>query len=232
MALDVGGIPMIQTGSSNGDGMFGGGGAGILGIILIIALLGGGFGGLGNRGTEAAAVDNTVWQSQQLAQIDGSVRAVGQGICSSTYDLNNSIKDGNYSTAMAIQESKYQIGNGICNSTFGITTAINGLGTQMQNCCCSIERGIDGVNFNAERNTNAIVQSANANTQRILDYLNCKELADKNQQIFEMSQKAQTFEIVAAMKPREAMPAYLQPSPYEAYRVNPVCGGGCNGAFV
>lgn len=211
MALtDVGGTPVIQTGGCGYDGM--GFGNGWLGIILIIALLGGGgfgWGGYGRGGAGVAAVDSSIYASQQFNQLDNGIRGIQNGICSSVYDLNNSIKDGFYSTAMGIQSVNTNLGNALCTTTYELAGKINDVSNQMQNCCCQIQ------------------QNATANTQRILDYLSAKELADKNQQIFDMSQRAQTAEIIAAMKPVAPIPAYLQPNPYSSYS-----GCGCNGCYT
>ena len=143
MALtDVGGTPVIQTGyGCNGDGMFGNS---WLGIILIIALLGGGFGGFGwgrNNGAGVAAVDSAIFASQQFNQLDNGIRALGNGICSSTYDLNNSIKDGFYSTAMGIQGINTNLGNALCTTTYELANKINGVSTQLQQCCCDLKQG-------------------------------------------------------------------------------------------
>lgn len=215
---EIGGtLPVVQTSGGYGDAF---GGSWVWAFLLFALLGNGGFNGYGRNGV--AAVDSAVYASQQFNQLDNGIRALGNGICSSTYDLNNSIKDGFYSTAMGIQGVNTNLGNALCTTTYELAGKINDVGTQMQSCCCQIERGLDGVNFNGERNTNAIIQNATANTQRILDYLSAKELADKNQQIFDMSQKAQTAEIIAAMKPVAPIPAYLQPNPYATY---PNCGG-------
>lgn len=240
---EVGGaVPVVQTtggGYSTGDCFGLGGQGGWLGIILIIALLGGGFWG-NNRGYGAEAglsrelLASELASSQSFQDVQSQIRGLTNGISDATFALNNSIKDGFYATQSAIQGVNTNLGNAICASTYELTNRINGVGTQMQQCCCNIERGIDGVNFNSERNANAIMANATANTQRILDYLNCKELADKNQQIFEMSQRAQTAEIISSMKPVAPVPAYLQPSPYEAYRVGSsgYVYGACGNQFA
>ena len=217
---EVGGtVPVVQTSGGYGEGF---GGSWVWAFLLFALLGNGGFGGYGRNGI--AAVDSAVFASQQFNQLDNGIRALGNGICSSTYDLNNSIKDGFYSNAMGIQGVNTNLGNALCTTTYELAGKINDVGTQMQSCCCQIERGIDGVTLNAEGNASAIIQNATANTQRILDYLSAKELADKNQQIFDMSQKAQTAEIIAAMKPVAPIPAYLQPNPYATY---PNCNGYC-----
>lgn len=226
MALtDVGSTPVIQTGT--GDNGWGNGSW--VWAFLIFALLGGGGFGYGNRGV--AGMDSAVFGAQQFGQLDNGIRAIQNGICDSTFALNNSIKDGFYATQTAVQGVNTNLGNALCSTTYELANKINAVGTQLQNCCCDIQRGIDGINFNSERNANAIIQNATANTQRILDYLNCKELADKNQTIFEMSQRAQTNEIIASMKPVAPVPAYLQPSPYASYQYN-TCGCSNNVAFV
>ncbi|MBR5304937.1 MAG: hypothetical protein IKU37_08955 [Candidatus Gastranaerophilales bacterium] len=227
MALtDVGATPVVQTSSGYGDGF----GGSWVWAFLIFALLGNGSYGFGNRGF--VGMDNAVFGAQQFGQLDNGIRAVQNGIADATFALNNSVKDGFYATQTAIQGVNTNLGNALCSTTYELASKINGVGTQMQACCCDIQRAIDGVNFNSERNTSAIIQNATANTQRILDYLNCKELADKNQTIFEMSQKAQTAEIIASMKPVAPVPAYIQPSPYEAYRVSNYSGCCSNNGYA
>lgn len=216
MLTDVGATPVIQSGGyDNGFG----GGMGIWAILLLALLGGNGFGGYG-RNAGGAQIDNSIWESQSFGRLENgqsaiqnAISQVGQGVCSSTYALNDSIKDGNYSTAMAIQDSKYQLGNGLCSTTYELSTAI-------RDCCCNTQRGIDSVNFNNERNTNAIVQAGNANTQRILDFLNCAEMKEAQTKIFEQGQALSEARIIAAMKPVAPVPAYIQPNPYDSYRYN------------
>ena len=235
MALtDVGGTPVIQTGYGNGCDGFGGGNW--VWAFLLFALLGGG-GFWGRRdhdhtGAGVAAIDSAIYGSQQFNQLDNGIRALGNGICSSTYDLNNSIKDGFYSTTRAVDGVNTNLGNALCTTTYELANRINGVGTQLQQCCCDLKQGQMETNFLNERNTNAVIQNATANTQRILDYLSSKELADKNQQIFDMSQRAQTAEIIAAMKPVAPIPAYLQPNPYATYNYSNCGCNSCNTAFI
>lgn len=227
---DIGGTPMIQTGTGYGEGF----GSNWVWAFILLALLGGG-GLWGNRGYgmgEAALsrelLSSELSNSQAMQDIQAQIRGITYGISDATFALNNSIKDGFYATQSAIGAVNTNLGNAICSSTYELANRVNGVGTQLQNCCCQIERGQLETNYLNERNTNAIIQNASSNTQRILDYLNCKELADKNQQIFDMSQKAQTAEIIAAMKPVAPVPAYIQPSPYAAYGYQ----AGCNGFGV
>lgn len=152
----------------DGDGMWGGGG--MIALLLIFALFSGGV-GFGGRG--AAGVDNTVNAAAQFTQLDSGIRAVQNGLCSLGYDLNNSIKDTAYANAMATKDGFYQLGNGMSNLFFGVNSAIANLGTQMQVCCCETQRGIDSVNYNGAKNTCDIITAITANTQRIIDVMNC-----------------------------------------------------------
>ncbi len=220
---DVGGIPVVQTGGYN-DGF--GGGMGIWAFMIFAIIFGrggwGGFGGGCAEGAGVANVDNTIWQSQNFQRLENGHNAIqsqlsgiGQGICSATFDLNNSIKDGFYANAMAAQEAKFQLGNGLCSTTFELSRAIS-------DCCCTTNRNIDSVNFNMERNTTALIQAGNANTQRVLDFLICDKLEDKNAKIAEQAQLLSEQRIIAAMKPRAPEPAYIVESPY-AFRQHNGC---------
>lgn len=213
--VDIGGTPVIQTGGYGYDGM----GGNWIWAFLLFALLGrGGFGGVGtDAGLVTSAVEKSVFNAQQFGQLDNGIRAIQNGLCDSTFALNNSIKDGFYSNAAAVQNVNSVLGNAICTQTYELTNQIRNISDRISDCCCTTQRAIDGVNFNIERNSNAIIQSNERNTDRILDWLRTKELSDKNQTIFEMSQKAQTAEIIAAQKPVAPVPAYLQPNPYASY---------------
>lgn len=133
LSENVGGIPQtVVTSGGYGDGGMGFGGG--WGFILGLLFGRGGFGfggGYGYGGGAVANVDNTIWTAQNFGRLENGQTAIqaqlngiGQGICDATFALNNSIKDGTYSNAMAIQDSKYSLGNGICNSTYAITNAI------------------------------------------------------------------------------------------------------------
>ena len=60
----------------------------------------------------------------------------------------------------------------LCNGFNGVQTQISNLGYQIQQCCCAIERGIDGVNYNMATNTSALQNTMNNNTRDIIDNQN------------------------------------------------------------
>ena len=213
--VEIAGTPIINTGGYgygyNGmDGINAGGGNWIW-AFLLFALLGRGFNYGDNGGT------NPVYAAQQFSQLDNGIRSIQNGLCDTTFELSNNVKDSMYNTAMSINGINTNLGNAICSQTYELSNQIRNIGERLDSCCCTTQRAIDGVNFNNEKNANAIIQAGNTNTQRIIDWLSNKELSDKNQKIFEMSQKAQTAEIIAAQKPQAPIPAYLQPNPYASY---------------
>ena len=53
----------------------------------------------------------------------------------------------------------------------------------MQNCCCSILRDIDSVNYNGAINTAAINANTTAQVQKILDAIMGNRIADMQSQI-------------------------------------------------
>lgn len=157
--------PVMDMNRGYGDG-FGLGGSGLW-LFAILALMwgGNGFFGGNNGNTNAIQADvNRGFDNQNLqAQTRDILTAVTSGTAQTqatsnmnTANIINSIKDGN---SALIRE----FGN--------VETALTALGGNMQNCCCSIQRNIDQVNYNAALNTASINANTTAQTQKILDAL-------------------------------------------------------------
>ena len=95
------------AGNDNGMGAFGGDG-----LIWLVVLFLFGFGGFGNgfggnRGfgeAATAAAQNEILMGQQFDRTNTKLDAVAQGICDSTYALNNSIKDCCCTTQLAVKD--------------------------------------------------------------------------------------------------------------------------------
>lgn len=145
------------TGGNRNDGMFGGDWSAWIILFLLFGLFGNGngfgFGGGGFRG--------------------------GGGQPATTADL----------TAQGIVSKLDGLTNGLSDSTYAITGAINGLSHQVSDCCCATQRAIDGVNYNTAKgfcdlnnainiNTRDILESNNANTRAILDFLTNSRMED------------------------------------------------------
>ena len=174
--------------SGGGNGGWGNGGDGLLWIILILALaggwgngFGGGFGGGGGALTRAELYDGFAIQN-----IDSAVRGVQQGICDSTYALNNSLMGGFHG-----------VDNAICNLGYNVQSGFNTLGHQISDCCCTTQRAIDGVNYNMAKGfcdvgnvinmqTRDIIDNQNANYRGLMDFMVQEKLSTKDAKIAQL----------------------------------------------
>ena len=146
------------------------------------------------------------------------------------------------STIMSNQrENQLAMQAGFANVQQTLCQGFNGINQSISDCCCQTQRSIDAVNYNMERDTCNIIQAGKDNTQRIIDYLTCKEtqnLRDENLALkFQASQYAQNAYLVDQLRPT-ARPAYITCSPFDtAFGYgrgvfgygNNECGCGCNG---
>ena len=162
-----------------GDG-FGGGNSfvWIFGLLILLGLFNGngfGFGGNGNANSLSADMQRGFDNQNTMAQTRDILSAVTNGtaqtIAASTANATNAIeaiKDGN---ASLIRE----FGN--------VENALTALGGKQQECCCSILRAVDGVNYNSAINTAAINANTTEQTQKILDAIMGNRMADMQNQI-------------------------------------------------
>ena len=122
-----------------------------------------------------------------MQNIDSAVRGVQQGICDSTYALNNTLMSGFHG-----------VDNAICNLGYQTQSGFNTLGHQISDCCCTTQRAIDGVNFNMAKGfcdlgnvinmqTRDIIDNQNANYRGIMDFLVSEKLASKDARIVELT---------------------------------------------
>lgn len=241
-----------NEGSRNSGGGFMDGNGSWVWILVIFALLfgwGGNSGWSGNSGGGGAAIPYIsgiatradINEGFALNNITGGITAIQQGICDSTYALNNTITNGFHG-----------VDRGLCD-----------IGYAIKDCCCTTQRAIDGVNYNLVTQTNAlqntmntntrdIIDATNAGTRAVLDFLTQDKIATltaENQSLkFQASQTAQNAFITANQDAQTAelirrlgrdcpVPAYVVPNPNCCYG-NPVgvsyggynnggCGCGC-----
>jgi hypothetical protein len=218
------------TGGQNG-GMFGGNGdwgAWII-LFLLFGLFGrGGYGGFGafggGGGGDGAATRADINTGFALNGLQTGITAIQQGLCDTTYALNNSIKDCCCTTQRAIDGVNFNIAKGFCDLSNVVNTS-----------------------------TRDVLENQNTNTRAILDFLTQDKIATltaENQALkFQASQTAQNAFITANQEAQTATllrrlgadcptPAYLVNAPTPvSFPVNS-CGlvqfGGCgcnNGAY-
>lgn len=212
-----GDIPVMQSGGNSGAFW---GSEGLWAVIILAIIFGWGGNGLfgGNNSAGTTAIDASLARGFNQAEVLDRLDVIGAGV-------NN----GFATTNLAIS-----------NSTANINSAIQALGAQMAQCCCSIERNIDGVRYdmangfaNVNYNlasqfcdlknavtlyTRDIVQANRENTDRILQFLVESKITklteDLAQARGELSQQKQTTEIVNSLKTPTPIPAYVVQSPY------------------
>ena len=199
----------LLTGNNgrNNDGMFGGDfGAWIILFLLFGMFNGRGFGGFGggNGGYEPCATKADLTAQGIVQKLDG----ITYGISDTAFALNNTITNGFHG-----------VDNAICNLGYNVQSGFNTLGHQLADCCCQTSRAIDGVNYNMatqacdtrnviQNSTRDILESNNANTRAILDFLTQDKIATltaENQNLkLAASQSNQNAVLMAAMDANKA----------------------------
>lgn len=258
-------VQPAYSGGGNCGSMNGWGGDWIW-ILVVFALLfgwggngwGGGFGG--NGGGVLTRAD--LCQDMNFGQLENGVRGISQGICDSTFALNNSITSGFAGVNNAICDLGYTLNTNIMQGNFGLQNAINSAAVanmqgqnaiqgQISDCCCATQRAIDGVNYNMATNTCAItnqmnnntrdiIESNNAGTRAILDYLCQEKISDlqaENQNLklaasqaeqnnfISATQMAQTAELIRRLGADCPQPAYVVQPPQPVTFPTNCCGG-------
>lgn len=228
------GIPVTMnvepsgSGNNNGNNGWGGDGAWLIWIVLIFAMFGwgsngwgGGFGG--NGGASGVLTRADLCSDMNFSQLENGVRGISQGICDSTFAINNAITSGFAGVNNAVCDLGYTLNTNIMQGNFGLQNAINSaavanmqgqnaIQTQISDCCCATQRAIDGVNYNMDTNTCAItnqmnnntrdiIDSQNAGTRAILDYLCQEKISDlqaENQSLKLAASQADQNNFIAA----------------------------------
>ena len=152
-AADVAAVTHPNYGYGCNDGFgFGGGG---LWLFAILALMWGGGGVFGRNGADGrvATVEDLANQSN-FTRLENQVLANGQ----------------------AIQATATNLYNGICNLGYEMASKFGDTDKQIAECCCGINRNIDGVRYENAINTASINANTTAGIQRILDKL-CEDRA-------------------------------------------------------
>jgi hypothetical protein len=225
MAITDGGPTMTMPVAPTG--MMGGGFGGENGwwvILFIILLFGWGRNGYGNN--NGSAMDGYVLTSD-FATVERKLDAVNNGICDSTFALNNAI-NGGFATAELSR----------ANQQAALMQQLNAMQMQSQECCCENRAAIAQVRYDMAtqacdtRNTvqtaaRDIVENANANSRAILDFLTQSKLQDlqsANQELrLQASQAAQNNYLISQLRPTP-IPSYPSCNPWASGSYTGCCG--------
>lgn len=216
-----------DNGRSNSGG-FGGDWSSWIILFLIFGLFGGyggfgGFGGFGGgygfgggAGFQGMATRADINEGFALNNLNSGIQAIQQGICDSTYALNNSIMQGFHGVDNAVCTLGYQVQQGFNQSNMGVMQAQNALQAQLADCCCGTQRAIDGINYNLSASTAAlqntlcgstrdIIESQNNGTRAILDALTAQRIEAKDQRIAEQAQTIAQLQLAASQSNQNAV---------------------------
>lgn len=195
----------IGRDTTNNNGAFGfGNGDGAWWIILLLLA---GWGNNGFGGNNGA--NNLAYELGKVA----TTNDVASGFNNSAVLSNlNDLRLGQ----AGLQQTLCQGFNGVNTS---ILTSTNNISSQIANCCCETQRGIDNLRFDMSKGFCDTIRAGQDNTQRILDYLTTNEIAklreDKASLTAQLSQNAQTRTLIDTLRPTP-QPAYITCSPYES----------------
>ena len=237
----------VLSGNANGaNNGWGDNGAWWIILFLIFGWGRNGFGGNG-FGSNGGVADNYVLATD-FATIERKLDGVNNGICDSTFALNNTMTNGFAGVQQTLCQGFSGINQNIVTNGYETRLGTQSLASQLANCCCDIrqqisdcccqtQRGIDGVNYNMAINTNGIqqtlcnntrdiIENQNANYRALHDEIVANRLEDKNAQITAQQNEINTLRLKAS---QEAQNNYLinqlKPCPIPAYiTCNPYSG--------
>ena len=229
---------VISTNGSN-DGMWGSDG---IWAILLLALLGnngfgfggrGGYGGGYGAGNEfvgyelgKVATTNDIASGFNNSAVLGSLNDIKLGQA----QMQNWINQGFVGVDRTALQGFNSIENAICTLGYNMQSGFNGISNQLAQCCCDTRAAISDLKYANERQTCDLIVNQNANTQKIIDYMQNEKIASLQAENVALkgriSNDQQSAYIIDRLSPCPR-PAYVVPNPNCCYSA---CSG--NGTSV
>lgn len=231
MSLTDGGIQPtmpVVPGGGGGFGGFGDGNGWWIILFFLVLIVGWGGNGWGNNG--GGVTDGYVLTSD-FANIERKLDGINNGICDSTFALNNSINGVNLNMNNGFMTAELSR----ANQQAALMQQLNAMQMQAASCCCETREAIQGVNYNLatqacdtrnqiQNSTRNIIDANTQNSKAILDFLvnsKMQDLQTENQSLkLAASQAAQNNYLVSQLRP-SPIPAYQVQNPYCCYQA---CG--------
>lgn len=253
---DTGTTMLVQPANGcyggNGGGfgdMFGNGAWWI--IILFLFCFNGWGNGWGNgNGGMNGGVGSEIQRGFDHSSVVQKLDGITQGICDSTYALNNTMTNGFHGVDSALCNLGNNMQQGFNQTNIALMQGQNALAAQLAQCCCDNREAISAVRYDmatqdcATRNliqnvARDITDNANQNSRAILDFLTQDKIATltaENQSLkfaasqsaqnafITANQEAQTAELIRRLGADCPQPAYVvQPPQPVTFPVNS-CG--------
>lgn len=233
------------------DGFGEGNGAWWIVLFLIFALggwgrgFGNGFGG--GFGNSSGGVADGYVLASDFAQVDRKLDTLSNGICDSTFALNNTMTNGFANVQNTLCQGFSGVNQAITTNGYETRLGVQNLTSQLANCCCDLrqqisdtscatQRGLDGINYNMAMNTNSIqqtlsnntrdiIESNNANYRALHDEIVANRIEDKNAQIQAQQNEINSLRLAASQERQNSyLIDQLKPCPSPSYIVpNPNC---------
>jgi hypothetical protein len=190
------------SGARNNDGMFGGDWGAWIILFLLFGMFNGGYGGFGGGfssggGFQGYATRADINEGFALNNLQSGITSIQQGICDSTYALTNAINNGFHGVDKGFFDISAQLAQCCCDNR----AAIADVKYQMATDTCGLQNTI-------QNTTRDILESNNANTRAILDFLTNDKIATltaENQNLkLAASQSNQNAVLMAAMDANKA----------------------------
>ena len=219
-------VPYV-SGNNNNGGMWGQDG---IWAILLLALLGNGrgfgFGGGNAGGTYSEALGYELGKVATTNDVASGFN--NSAVLSSLNDIKlgqsqmqNFINQGFAGLNTTFIQGTNSINNAICTLGYQAQTGFNALGNQLASCCCDIKGVLLENRYLNEKQTCDLITNANANTQRIIDFMQTEKInaltAENVALKGQISNSRQTADIVSALSPCPR-PAYIVPNPNCCYQ--------------
>lgn len=181
---------------------FGGGDGGLFAILLIVLLMGGGAWGMNGRGAFGTeAIQNQMQQGFDNQNTMANQREILAATNQASHDITGYVGD------------KYAE---LVRDVLGVGSTLQEVMASQNQCCCSILRAIDGVNYANAQNTAAINANTTAAVQKVLD-------AITENKIEALQGKINQLELNNAVAGVVRYPTTFS---YNAGQ-SPFCNGGC-----
>lgn len=238
----------------SGNGGYGMGGDWLIAIIILFlfpmmfggGMFGGGmFGGMGGWGNAGMAVmaNGALTRADLCSEfnfngLENAVRGVNQGLCDGFYAMNTSMLNGFHGVDNAVCNLGFTTQQGFNATQVAMMQGQNAIQAQLADCCCrnqtgqmqignQVERGFCDVNYAQATNTNAIIQNAHNDTDRVLAKLDAMEMSRKDETIADLRTKlAACGDQTTAQYIINQLTGVISPRPVPAYPAASPCGLG------
>ena len=226
--LSASDVAMLNR-SADGDW----GGNSFMWIFALLILAGGGFGNWNNRNGEfnnfaTAASQSEILLGQKFDTLSRQINQVGDGLCSSTYALNNSIHNAQDVVSGAVVNEgralQSQLADCCCktqqgtkDTQYAIATTGAGIQSAIKDCCCETDKQFMQTRYDNAQQNCATLQAISDGTKQIIDYMAAEKTQNLRDENFALklaaSQANQNNFIQNLVKP-PINPCYVTQNPY------------------